>query len=156
MLLVICLSRGKKIITMSIRSLNKLFQDSICKNWDRPALTDFNGSTFQYKDVARKIAKLHLLFKHTGVVPGDKIALCGRNSSQWAVAFLATVTYGAVAVPILHEFKADNIHHLVSHSDAKILFVDGSIWENLDPSLMPNLEGVLHIKDFAQIGRAHV
>ena len=150
MLLVICLSRGKKIITMSIRSLNKLFQDSICKNWDRPALTDFNGSTFQYKDVARKIAKLHLLFKHTGVVPGDKIALCGRNSSQWAVAFLATVTYGAVAVPILHEFKADNIHHLVSHSDAKILFVDGSIWENLDPSLMPNLEGVLHIKDFAQ------
>lgn len=136
---------------MNNRSLNKLFQDSIRNNWDRPALTDFNGATFQYKDVARKIAKLHLLYEHTGVKPGDKIALCGRNSSQWAVAFLATVTYGAVIVPILHEFKSDNIHHLVSHSDAKILFVDESIWENLDPALMPNINGALRIKDFSQL-----
>lgn len=132
-------------------SLNKLFQDSIRNNWDRPALTDFNGATFQYKDVARKIAKIHLLYEHIGMKPGDKVALCGRNSSQWAVAFLATVTYGAVAVPILHEFKADNIHHLVTHSESKVMFTDASIWENLDPALMPGLEGVLRINDFSQL-----
>lgn len=135
---------------MNEYSLNKLFQDSIKSNWERPALTDFNGATYQYKDVARKIAKLHILFESIGIKPGDKIALCGRNSSQWAVAFLAVTTYGAVVVPILHEFKADNIHHLVTHSEARLLFVDGSIWDNLDPSLMPGLEGVLHIKDFSQ------
>ncbi|MBQ7042454.1 MAG: AMP-binding protein [Muribaculaceae bacterium] len=133
------------------QSLNKLFQNSIRSNWETPALTDFNGATFQYKDVARKIAKLHLLYEHCGIKPGDRIALCGRNSSQWAVAFLATVTYGAVAVPILHEFKADNIHHLVNHSEARILFVDDSIWENLDPALIPNVEGALKIKDFSQL-----
>ena len=133
------------------QSLNKLFQNSIRSNWETPALTDFNGATFQYKDVARKIAKLHLLYEHCGIKPGERIALCGRNSSQWAVAFLATVTYGAVAVPILHEFKADNIHHLVNHSEARILFVDDSIWENLDPILMPGIEGALKIKDFSQL-----
>ncbi len=133
------------------QSLNKLFQEAIRKNWECPALTDFNGATFQYKDVARKIAKIHLLFEHCGINKGDKIALCGRNSSQWAVAFIATVTYGAVAVPILHEFKADNIHHLVNHSEARILFTDESIWENLDPAQMQGLEGVVRITDFSQL-----
>jgi long-chain acyl-CoA synthetase len=132
-----------------VTSLIKMIESSVRSNWDQLALTDFNGSSFQYRDVARKIAKLHLLFEHSGIAKGDKIALCGRNSAQWAVAFLATITYGAVAVPILHEFKADNIHHLVNHSDAKLLFVGNSNWENLDPSLMPNLEGVISINDYS-------
>ena len=133
------------------RSLIKLFEESIKKNWDRMALTDFNGQSFQYRDVARKIAKLHVLYKHTGIKPGDKIALCGRNSSQWSIAFLSIVTYGAVAVPILHEFKADNIHHLVNHSEARIMYVDQSIWENLDPAKMPHLEGALQISDYTSL-----
>ncbi len=132
-------------------SLNQLFLDSLKKNWEELALTDFNGVSFQYRDVARKIAKLHLLFEETGVVPGDRIALCGRNSSQWAVAFIATLTYGAVAVPILHEFKADNIHHLVNHSEAKLFFVGDVVWENLDPSLMPKVEGILLMADFSEL-----
>lgn len=118
-------------------------------NWEELALTDFNGVSFQYRDVARKTAKLHILFRQIGIQPGDRIALCGKNSAQWAVAFIATVTYGAVIVPILHEFKADNIHHLVNHSEAKLFFVDGAIWENLDPSLMPGLEGVLLVSDYS-------
>lgn len=133
------------------RSLIKLFEESIKKNWDRMALTDFNGQSFQYRDVARKIAKLHVLYQHTGIKPGDKIALCGRNSSQWSIAFLSIVTYGAVAVPILHEFKADNIHHLVNHSEARIMYVDQSIWENLDPAKMPHLEGALQISDYTSL-----
>lgn len=126
-----------------------MIEQSIRHNWEELALTDFNGQSFQYRDVARKIAKLHLLFEHADIKPGDKIALCGRNSAQWAVAFLATVTYGAVAVPILHEFKPDNIHHLVSHSDARLLFVNNGIWENLDPESMPGLEGAVKINDFS-------
>ena len=132
-----------------ITSLIKMIEDSVRTNWDHLALTDFNGSSFQYRDVARKIAKLHLMFEHADIKKGDKIALCGRNSAQWAVAFLATITYGAVAVPILHEFKADNIHHLVTHSDAKLLFVSNSNWENLDHSAMPGLQGVLRISDYS-------
>ena len=104
-------------------SFNKLIQKSIIENWDLDALTDYKGATLQFHDVARKIEKLHILFENCGVVKGDKIALCGRNSSQWAVAFLATLTYGAVAVPILHEFMAEQIHNIVNHSDAKLLFV---------------------------------
>lgn len=104
--------------------LVEMIEQSIRHNWEELALTDFNGQSFQYRDVARKIAKLHLMFEHADIKPGDKIALCGRNSAQWAVAFLATVTYGAVAVPILHEFKPDNIHHLVSHSDARRFSMD--------------------------------
>lgn len=126
-----------------------MIRDSIRKNWEELALTDFHGASFQYRDLARKIAKLHLAFEHAGIKPGDKIALCGRNSAQWAVAFLATLTYGAVAVPILHEFKPDNIHHLVNHSDSRLLFVNNSIWENLDPEAMPKLEGVVKINDFS-------
>lgn len=102
-------------------SLNQYFRDSIRNNWDRPALTDLGSTTMSYKDVARKIAKLHILYKETGIKPGDKIALCGKNSSQWCVAFIATLTYGAVIVPILADFKPDNIQHLINHSDARPL-----------------------------------
>ena len=130
-------------------SILTLIQQVIRTNWEHLALTDFNGESLQYKDLGRKIAKLHLLFEHTGVKPGDKIAICGKNRSQWAVAFLGTLTYGAVAVPILHEFKPDNIHHLVNHSDARLFFADTSIYENLDPDSMPKLEGAVLIKDFS-------
>lgn len=128
--------------------LNDYFSESVRKNWDRMALKDFDGASYQYKDVARKIAKLHLLFNHIGIVPGDKIALCGRNSAAWAVTFFAALSYGAVIVPILHEFKADTIHHLVNHSDARLFFVDRSIWDDLDPESMQALSGVLAVNDF--------
>ena len=108
---------------IEIPSFNELIEKSIVNNWDKDALTDFKGATLQYHDVARKIEKLHIMFESSGVQRGDKIALCGRNSSNWAVAFLATLTYGAVAVPILHEFTADQIHNIVNHSEAKLLFV---------------------------------
>lgn len=125
------------------------YQSVIRDNWEHLALTDFNGESLQYKDLARKIAKLHLLFEHAGIRPGDRIAICGKNSSQWAVSFMAVLTYGAVVVPILHEFKPDNIHHLVNHSDARLLFVDDSIYENLDPDSMIDLEGVVIVRDFS-------
>lgn len=124
-------------------------QDVIRKRWDHLALTDFNGQSIQYKDMGRRIAKLHLLFEHTGIKPGDKIVLCGKNSSQWAVSFFGILTYGAVVVPILHEFKPDNLHHLINHSDARLAFMDQSIYENLDPDLMPNVEGVIRVHDFS-------
>lgn len=129
--------------------LNDYFSESVRKNWDRMALTDFDGASYQYKDVARKIAKLHLLFNHIGIAPGDKIALCGRNSAAWAVTFFAALSYGAVIVPILHEFKADTVHHLVNHSDARLFFVDRGIWDDLDPESMQALAGVLAVNDFA-------
>lgn len=131
------------------KSLIQYIQDSIRNNWENLALTDFNGVSYQYRDIARKVAKLHLLYEHAAIKRGDKIALCGKNSSQWAVAFLATMTYGAVAVPILHEFKPDNIHHLVSHCDARLFFTDDAIWENLDPASMTKLEGVVNLSDFS-------
>ena len=117
----------------NVPSFNQLIQDSIINNWDLDALTDYKGATLQFHDVARKIEKLHILFENSGVVKGDKIALCGRNSSQWAVAFLATLTYGAVAVPILHEFMAEQIHNIVNHSDAKLLFVGDHVATQIDP-----------------------
>lgn len=132
-------------------TLNGYLQSSVRKNWEELALTDFNGVSFQYRDIARKIAKLHLLYEQAGVKRGDKIALCGKNSSQWAVAFLSAITYGAVAVPILHEFKADNIHHLVTHSEAKFFYTDDAIWENLDPDSMNGLEGVIRLHDYSLI-----
>ncbi len=124
-------------------------ENSIKKNWDLNALTDYQGATLQYKDVARKIEKLHILFEHSGVKKGDKIAVCGRNSSHWGVTFLATLTYGAVIVPILHEFKPDNVHHIVNHSEAKLLFVGDMMWENLNENHMPKLEGVVYMPDFS-------
>ncbi len=130
-------------------SLISMIQESVRKHWESLAMTDFHGVSFQYRDIARKIAKLHILFEKAGLKPGDKIALCGKNSSQWAVAFLASLTYGTITVPILHEFKPDNIHHLVNHSEARLLFVDPLIWENLDPDSMSSLEGALLIGDYS-------
>ncbi|MDE6928776.1 MAG: AMP-binding protein, partial [Muribaculaceae bacterium] len=130
-------------------SINKYLEASIAGNWEHLALTDFQGVSFQYRDVARKVAKLHLLYEHAGIKHGDKIALCGKNSSQCAIALIATLTYGAVAVPILHDFKPDNVQHLVTHSEAKLLFVDSAIWENLDPDSMASLEGSLMLSDFS-------
>ena len=124
-------------------------EKGIKEHWDLDALTDYNGSTLQYRDVARKIEKLHIMFEASGVVKGDKIAICGRNSSYWGSAFLAIVTYGAVAVPILHEFKAENIHHLVNHSDAKLLLVGDMVWPELDANQMPDLEGIILINDYS-------
>lgn len=118
------------------KSFLAFIEDSIKKNWDLDALTDYKGATLQYKDVARKIEKLHILLEESGIKPGDKVALCGRNSSHWGVAFLAILTYGAVAVPILHEFKADNVHNIVNHSDARLLFVGDVVWEALNEAEM--------------------
>ena len=123
-------------------------EQSIIQNWDRNALTDYKGATLQYKDVARKIAKFHIVLESANIKPGDKIAVCGRNSAHWAVTFLATLTYGAVIVPILHEFKADNIHNIVNHSEAKLLFVGDQIWENLNEDAMPLLLGIVLMPDF--------
>ncbi|WP_294474516.1 long-chain fatty acid--CoA ligase [uncultured Bacteroides sp.] len=126
-------------------------EQSIIKNWDKDALTDYQGITLQYKDVARKIAKFHIVLESAGIKPGDKIAVCGRNSAHWGVAFLATITYGAVIVPILHEFKADNIHNIVNHSEAKLLFVGDQAWENLNEDAMPLLEGIASLTDFSAL-----
>ncbi|MDE6854419.1 MAG: AMP-binding protein [Muribaculaceae bacterium] len=130
-------------------NLISYIENTLRDNQELLALTDFNGQSFQYRDVARKIAKMHILFDHSGIKPGDKIALCGRNSAQWAIAFLATVTYGAVAVPILHDFKPDNIHHLVNHSGARLFFADSSTWENLDRDTMSELLGAILINDYS-------
>ena len=132
-----------------IPSFNTLIQKSIIDNWDRDALTDFKGQTLQFHDVARKIEKLHILFENSGIQKGDKIALCGRNSSQWAVAFLATLTYGAIAVPILHEFNAEQIHNIVNHSEARLLFVGDHVATVIDPQAMPTLEGIINNPDYS-------
>ena len=130
-------------------SFIQYIEQSIKNNWDKPSLTDFKGVTSSYKDVARKIEKLHILFEHSNIRKGDKIALCSRNMSTWGIAFLATLTYGAVAVPILNEFKPDNIHHIVNHSEARLLFVGDVVWENLDESAMPDIDGAIRIEDFS-------
>ena len=132
-----------------IPSFNALIQKSVIDNWDRDALTDFKGQTLQYHDVARKIEKLHILFENSGIQKGDKIAMCGRNSSQWAVAFLATLTYGAIAVPILHEFNAEQIHNIVNHSEARLLFVGDHVATIIDPQAMPTLEGIINNPDYS-------
>lgn len=132
-----------------ISSFNAQIEASIKNHWELDALTDYKGATLQYQDVARKIEKLHILFENSGVVKGDKIALCGRNMSNWAVAFLATLTYGAVAVPILHEFTAEQIHHIVNHSEAKLLFVGDVVAKQVDPDKMPALEGIINIPDYS-------
>ena len=129
-------------------SFNAIVEKSIKDNWDFDALTDYKSLTLQYKDVARKIEKMHILFEQVGIKKGDKIAICGRNSSHWGVSFLAAITYGAVIVPILHEFKADNVHNIVNHSEARLLFVGDIVWENLNEAAMPNLEGIILMTDF--------
>ena len=130
------------------KSFLAFIENSIKKNWDMDALTDYKGATLQYKDLARKIEKLHILLAESGIQPGDKVALCGRNSSHWGVAFLAILTYGAVAVPILHEFKADNVHNIINHSETRLLFVGDVVWESLNEAAMPNLEGIILMTDF--------
>lgn len=130
------------------KSFLSFVEQSIKQNWDLDALTDYKGATLQYKDLARKIEKLHILLEESGVQPGDKVAICGRNSSHWGVAFLATLTYGAIAVPILHEFKSDTIHNIVNHSDARLLFVGDMAWESLNEAEMPALEGIILMTDF--------
>lgn len=129
-------------------SLIQLIEESIRKNWNLDAMTDCKGATLQYKDVARKIEKMHILFEHAGIKKGDKIALCGRNSANWTATFLGVITYGAVAVPILHEFKADNVHNIVNHSEARMLFVGDQVWENFNEAAMPHLEGIIELKNF--------
>lgn len=130
------------------KSFIAFVEESIKKHWNLDALTDYKGATLQYKDVARKIEKLHILLAESGIKPGDKVAVCGRNSSHWGVAFLAILTYGAVAVPILHEFKADNIHNIVNHSEARLFFVGDVVWESLNEAEMPLLEGIILMTDF--------
>ena len=131
------------------RSLNKILEESFRKNWDCAALSDFKGITLHYRDVARRIEKLHIIFNICGVEKGDRIAICSRNQANWGVVFLASLTYGAVPVPILHEFKPSNVHHIVNHSDSRVLFVGDMVWENLSGSEMPNLEAIIQINDFS-------
>lgn len=134
---------------MNNESFNKYIEQAIKENWERIALSDFDGVSYHYKDIARKIAKIHLLLESAEIKKGDKIAICGKNSAHWAVAFFAAITYGAVPVPILHEFKADNIHHIVNHSEAKLLFVGDIVWEDLNETLMKNLKGIFLLNDFS-------
>ena len=130
-------------------SFNAYIQKAIIDNWNQDALTDYQGITLQYHDVARKIEKLHILFENSGVQKGDKIAICGRNSAHWAVAFLATLTYGAVAVPILHEFNGEQIQNIVNHSESKLLFIGDFAVKTIDPEAMPSLEAIINIPDFS-------
>ena len=133
----------------TICSFNAYIQKAIVDNWNRDALTDYQGATLQFHDVARKIEKLHILFEHSGVVRGDKIAICGRNSAHWAVAFLGTLTYGAVAVPILHEFNGEQVQNIVNHSGAKLLFIGDYAVKTIDADAMPNLDGIINLPDFS-------
>lgn len=133
---------------MEFKSVNKIFENSLRNNWDRPALSNYQGVTLHYRDVARRIAKMHIMYEHCGLEKGDKVAICSRNQANWGVSFLSVLTYGAVPVPILHEFKAGNVHHLVNHSEAKILFVDDVVWEGLTETEMPNLQAVVQINNF--------
>lgn len=130
------------------KSFLAFIEESIKKNWDLDALTDYKGATLQYKDLARKIEKMHILLEESGIQPGDKVAICGRNCAHWGVAFLAILTYGAVAVPILHEFKPDNVHNITNHSGARLMFVGDVVWEGLNEAEMPNLEGIILMNDF--------
>ncbi len=146
-------------------SFNKFIEDSIVKNWNKDALTDYEGATLQYNDVARKIAKIHIMYEQVGIQHGDKIAMCGRNSSHWGVAFLATLTYGAVAVPILHEFNSEQIHNIVNHSGSKLLFVGDYVAKQINADEMPDLMGIIYLPDLSvslsrseslTFGRAHL
>ena len=134
--------------TQTAGSFNQLIFDAIQRFWDCDSMSDYGVSTLQYKDVARIIEKLHILFEHSGVKPGDKVALCGKNQSRWGAAFFAITTYGAVAVPILHEFHPAQIHDIVNHSDTKLLFVEDKIYQTIDAEQMPHLEGILSIIDY--------
>lgn len=133
------------------QSFIALIEQSIKANWYSNALTDYKGETLQYRDVARKIEKIHIVLENAGIVKGDKIAICGRNSAHWTVTFLAVITYGGVAVPILHEFKSDQVHNIVNHSEARLLFAGDQVWENLNEAAMPHLEGIVELKDYGLV-----
>ena len=139
----------KTFIMQQIPSFNELIEKSVIEHWDLDALTDYKGKTLQYHDVARKIEKIHIMFEASGVQKGDRIALCGRNSSMWAAAFLATLTYGTVAVPVLHEFTPEQIHNIVNHSESKILFVGDVVATEIDATKMPALEGIIYLPDLS-------
>ncbi len=130
---------------MNFISVNKTFEASFKENWDRPAISNYHGATYHFRDLARKIAKLHIMFEESGLEKGDKVAICSRNQANWVVAFLSAMTYGAVPVPLMHEFKPSNIHHLVNHSESKVLFVDDVIWENIIESEMPALQAIIQV-----------
>ena len=140
---------------MNFTSVNKLFEASFRANWDRPAISYYKGETYHYRDIARKIEKLHIMFEECGLEKGDKIAFCSRNQAIWAISFLATMTYGAVPVPLMHEFKPSNIHHLVNHSESRVLFVDGVIWENLTEVEMPGIQAVKQVDNFSLLYSAN-
>ena len=133
---------------MEFKSVNKIFEESFKKNWLRPAISNYQGETLHFRDLARRIEKLHIMFEECGLQKGDKVAICSRNQANWAVVFLATTTYGAVPVPLLHEFKSSNIHHLVNHSEAKVLFVDEVIWEGLSETEMPDIHAIIQVNTF--------
>ncbi len=133
---------------MNFKSVNKIYQEAFKKNWDRPAISNYQGVTLHYRDVAERIEKMHIMFSECGLQKGDKVAICSRNQANWAVSFFSAMTYGAVPVPLLHEFKSSNIHHLVNHSEAKILFVDDVIWEGLTESEMPGLHAIIQVNNF--------
>ena len=133
---------------MEFTSVNKIFEESFKKNWLRPAISNYQGETLHFRDLARRIEKLHIMFEECGLEKGDKVAICSRNQANWAVAFLSTMTYGAVPVPLLHEFKSSNIHHLVNHSEAKVLFVDEVIWEGLSETEMPDIHAIIQVNTF--------
>jgi len=131
------------------KSLIKQFENSLKNNWDLPALSDYKGSTYHFKDLARNIAKMHILFEEGGLMKGDKVAICGKNSANWGTALLATLTYGAVAVPILSDFKPDNIQNIVNHSESRVFFASASVWENMNSELMPNVDTFVLLNDFS-------
>ena len=133
---------------MEFKSVNKIFEEAFKKNWLRPAISNYQGETLHFRDLARRIEKLHIMFEVCGLKKGDKAAICSRNQANWAVTFLSTMTYGAVPVPLLHEFKSSNIHHLVNHSEAKVLFVDEVIWEGLTETEMPDLHAIIQVNTF--------
>ena len=133
---------------MTFTSVNKTFEASFKANWDRPAISNYQGATLHYRDLARRIEKLHIMFEECGLERGDKVAICSRNQANWAVSFLAALTYGAVPVPLMHEFKPSNIHHLVNHSESRILFVDDVIWENIVEGEMPALQAIIQVNTF--------
>ncbi len=133
---------------MEFKSVNKIFETAFRKNWHRPAISNYQGETLHFKDLARRMEKLHIMFEECGLQQRDKVAICSRNQANWAVSFLATMTYGAIPVPLLHEFKSANIHHLVNHSEAKILFVDEVIWEGLSETEMPDIQAIIQVNNF--------
>ncbi|MFR9166889.1 MAG: AMP-binding protein [Dysgonomonas sp.] len=128
----------------------ELYEKNFRESWDLPALTNYaEKKTFLYKDLATKIAKTHIFFEKAGIKRGDKIALVGRNNINWCVVHLSTMSYGAVIVPILQDFHPDNIHHIVNHSEAKLLYVSDNIWENIEETKIPDVEGIFSLTDLS-------